>query len=139
MNQKKELEKSILQRNELLAQKDSRIETLNRDNVEGDSDSLVCISWFSSEKRKHCEINKEIIQSNVRYHKSVNDVQLRIDELTKSRETFLKTIADKDSEILVLKVILKFALGNELICIQRLRMPFLEMPINNSSQRLNDN
>ncbi len=50
-------------------------------------------------------MNNEIIRSNVRYHKTLSDVQSRNEELAKEMQQLLLSNASKDTEIATLKVL----------------------------------
>jgi hypothetical protein len=77
------------------------IEQLKNDNVEGKMNLIFEIAnhKFDIEKRKHCEINNEIIRSNVRYHKAVSDVQSRNQILVKEKEQAVTELHSKVVEL----------------------------------------
>ena len=56
------------------------------------------------DKKKHTEINNEIILSNVRYQQTLSKLQDTIDKYAKDREDRIRIILDKEVENTKLRV-----------------------------------
>jgi len=57
----------------------------------------------AQEKKKHSEINNEIIRSNVRYQKNISDIQTLNKQLSQDKQQLIDLLTTKDKEIAILK------------------------------------
>lgn len=103
----RKLEKEVDQRNNFINQQKEKLEQLKQSNLEGNRiDQIVWFIYCKKEKKRHSEINNQIIRSNVRYQKSLTEAQTKLQEVTLEKDQLLGNSSQKEIGLAVLKVII---------------------------------